>query len=492
MAVAGMGKMAGPGTLARKKTDGAAGNAADDRTIRRVRGCWSLLNRRRRKRMQRAAGNLQLEEKRSCRRKSSSRQQQMIREAARSLKGGLVGRRSCVGDAQVKKVELRTWCTSQGIEGVKHGSDLLPASQTDDLPQTDDLLFHLSSCLFVPATLSIKPIDMFFLVLKTSNDCMVRSWLLNAISKEIVGAFIFATTARELWIELEEHFSESNGPLIYQLQRQIASIHQGDSSVSKYYTKLKQLWDQLNCLMQLPMCNCGSAKARSDFASSTRLMQFLMELNDTYENLRNQVLVLDPLPPVHKAYSMALSVEKQNEVQINFSTPPESAMFVKTSNHNADKKQISYKPKTDLKNKNNNDRYCNHCKVNGHTRDSCFKLNGYPDWYKDLKDKKKGNMNSAHKAQDNNPLFDNNEPSGNDNTDQMNVLFQQFRQFMKNNQNQKDLKTKEVVAEGKVAGKLYILDSNCLLNVMNKSFKDHKSMDDKSCNATYYCNSDNG
>ncbi|KAL4581984.1 hypothetical protein LXL04_006521 [Taraxacum kok-saghyz] len=49
-----------------------------------------------------------------------------------------------------------------------------------------------------------------------SNDCKVRSWLLNAISKEIVGAFIFSTTARELWLELEEHFGESNGPLIYQ------------------------------------------------------------------------------------------------------------------------------------------------------------------------------------------------------------------------------------------------------------------------------------
>ena len=31
-----------------------------------------------------------------------------------------------------------------------------------------------------------------------SNDCMFRSWLLNAISKEIAGAFIFATTTQEL------------------------------------------------------------------------------------------------------------------------------------------------------------------------------------------------------------------------------------------------------------------------------------------------------
>ena len=50
-----------------------------------------------------------------------------------------------------------------------------------------------------------------------NNDCMVRLWLLNAISKEIVSAFVFLTTARELWLDLEEHLVESNGPLIYQL-----------------------------------------------------------------------------------------------------------------------------------------------------------------------------------------------------------------------------------------------------------------------------------
>lgn len=190
------------------------------------------------------------------------------------------------------------------------------------------------------------------------------------------------------------------------------------------------------------MCNCGSAKAMADFTSSTRLMQFLMGLNDSFESLRNQILVLDPLPSVHKAYSMALSVEKQKEVQINFSNLPESAMFVKSSNNNG-KRQFSSKPKTDFKNKGNNDRYCNHCKANGHTREACFKLNGYPNWYKELKDKKKNNYNSAHMAntgaQEHNPLFDNNETnsSNQDNSESMNNLFQQFSQFMKAAQNQK-------------------------------------------------------
>lgn len=143
-------------------------------------------------------------------------------------------------------------------------------------------------------------------------------------------------------------------------------------------------------------------------------MQFLKWLNDKYESLRNQILVLDPLPSVYKAYSMALSVEKQIEVHINFSFPIEaSAMPVRNTgqgyNGQNDKKNFPHKGKPDFKNKNVGDRYCNFCKVNGHTREVCFKLNGYPDWFKDLKEKKKRNYNATHMAnvnhQDNdNPL----------------------------------------------------------------------------------------
>lgn len=44
-------------------------------------------------------------------------------------------------------------------------------------------------------------------------DCMVISWILNAISKDLVEAFLYATSARELWTEIEQRFGESNGPL---------------------------------------------------------------------------------------------------------------------------------------------------------------------------------------------------------------------------------------------------------------------------------------
>lgn len=42
---------------------------------------------------------------------------------------------------------------------------------------------------------------------------------------------------------------------------------------------------------------------------------YLMGLNKCYDALRSQILVLDPLPIVSKAYSMVLRIEKQSAIQ---------------------------------------------------------------------------------------------------------------------------------------------------------------------------------
>ncbi|KAL0323580.1 UNVERIFIED_CONTAM: hypothetical protein Sangu_1977300 [Sesamum angustifolium] len=34
------------------------------------------------------------------------------------------------------------------------------------------------------------------------NDCLVTSWILNSISKEIVEAFLYTTSAQELWEDM--------------------------------------------------------------------------------------------------------------------------------------------------------------------------------------------------------------------------------------------------------------------------------------------------
>ncbi|KAK9104685.1 hypothetical protein Scep_021529 [Stephania cephalantha] len=103
-------------------------------------------------------------------------------------------------------------------------------------------------------------------------DYMATSWILNYISKEIVEAFLYTSSSFDLWNELKERCRECNGPLFYQLKRDISSISQGDFSVSQYYTKLNKLWDELSCLVHLPSCECGAAAKIAALESNDRLM----------------------------------------------------------------------------------------------------------------------------------------------------------------------------------------------------------------------------
>ncbi|KAL0393609.1 UNVERIFIED_CONTAM: hypothetical protein Slati_4327100 [Sesamum latifolium] len=114
-------------------------------------------------------------------------------------------------------------------------------------------------------------------------DSMVQTWILNLISKDIVGAFLYAKTSRELWLDLEKRYGQCNGPLLYKLQREIASVSQGSQSVVTYFTRLKMLWDELACLMpthgcSCGLCICGYGKLNAEAHTLNQLMQFLMGL----------------------------------------------------------------------------------------------------------------------------------------------------------------------------------------------------------------------
>ncbi|KAL2247408.1 UNVERIFIED_CONTAM: Retrovirus-related Pol polyprotein from transposon RE1 [Sesamum indicum] len=220
---------------------------------------------------------------------------------------------------------------------------------------------------------------------------MLRTWILNAISKDIVNAYLYASSARALWLELEAQYGECDGPLLYKIQREIGFMTQGNLSVTTYYTNLKQLWDELVCLMPPAMCTCGKCtcgcnKTKVDQIEANQLMQFLMGLNESYDNIRNQILVLDPLPHVNKAYSMVLRVEMQRQVNLGFTDAGDSAMMSRNFGSKENLGQRNY-----VKRKESMDRrnlFCNHCK-SGHNRDSCFKIHGIPDWYKDLNNQRK-------------------------------------------------------------------------------------------------------
>lgn len=61
-----------------------------------------------------------------------------------------------------------------------------------------------------------------------------------------------------------------------------------------------------------------------------------MGLNENYGAIKSQILVLDPLPLVNKAYSMVLKIGKHRAVHVDLIGIIESnAMLVKTTHGNS-------------------------------------------------------------------------------------------------------------------------------------------------------------
>ncbi|KAL0009540.1 hypothetical protein SO802_011042 [Lithocarpus litseifolius] len=195
-------------------------------------------------------------------------------------------------------------------------------------------------------------------------DKMVASWILNSVCQEIATSIVDKDTALEIWNDLRERFSQANGPRVFQLKKDIAGTTQGQSSITSYFTQLNVLWDQLQKFRPFPMCSCGFCTCNlgqklNDLQHQDLVMQFLMGLSDSYAQVRAQILLMDPLPPINKVYSLLIQEERRCSVGNNSSPHAESSTPVT-------------KVSSSSGNKNNNSTgkekpTCNHCGMMGHT-----------------------------------------------------------------------------------------------------------------------------
>lgn len=92
------------------------------------------------------------------------------------------------------------------------------------------------------------------------------------------------------------------------------------------------MWDELDTWNSDSVCSCtcvcdGKSKI-SKSQQDQRLIQFLMGLNDTYGQARGNVLMLNPLPSMHHAYSLLLQDEYQRKIYVNAQIFPDSSSFM--------------------------------------------------------------------------------------------------------------------------------------------------------------------
>lgn len=130
---------------------------------------------------------------------------------------------------------------------------------------------------------------------------------------------------------MKDQYSQSNGAHVYQIQKQLYSVSQGSEDFSTYFRKIKKIWDEyLRMIQEVPACTYGSTVALNKFTEDQRLIQRLMELNDSYKSIRGQILMTNPLPSIFTVYSLIIYEEMKRDISSSSNVATEAMeMYVK-------------------------------------------------------------------------------------------------------------------------------------------------------------------
>ena len=115
-------------------------------------------------------------------------------------------------------------------------------------------------------------------------------------------------------------------------------------------------------------------------------MQFLNGLDNSFNQVKSHILLMEPLPNVKTAFSL-VSREESNQKHIshsNSNTKTQPSAFVSKFNNQRNNKVRGPIPQ------------CKNCGLKGHSIEKCFKIIGYPKDYKPKSDSNNFNNQNKH------------------------------------------------------------------------------------------------
>ncbi|CAN1256856.1 hypothetical protein LINPERPRIM_LOCUS9439 [Linum perenne] len=242
----------------------------------------------------------------------------------------------------------------------------------------------------------------------------VVAWIINSLDREISEVVIDNDSALELWKELQEKYGEADSVRIAQLRAEISTCRQGNSTVTEYYNRLKNLWSEYVSFRPILACECGGVRhvgtcntyaAVKNYQENDHVIDFIIGLNEEHENTKSQLLLMDPPPTLKVASKFAMKLERQIKgINKEVKTVDSVALAGSQSRDwNRENKPGSFNSGESSQGQGQG-LFCRYCKKTNHNIEDCLRLK-----YKRQRERNAGGTGSYHRAA--NSAHCNEEPS---------------------------------------------------------------------------------
>ncbi|XP_009784936.1 uncharacterized protein [Nicotiana sylvestris] len=114
-------------------------------------------------------------------------------------------------------------------------------------------------------------------------NAIMLAWIMNIIAPNLLSSMIYAYDDHKVCEDLHERFDKVNASRSFYLHKEIGKLTQGLLSVSEYFSKLRELWDEYEALVPSPSCGCPESRKHAKHYQLGKLYQFLTGLNGTFD-----------------------------------------------------------------------------------------------------------------------------------------------------------------------------------------------------------------
>ncbi|KAL3538286.1 hypothetical protein ACH5RR_001652 [Cinchona calisaya] len=195
------------------------------------------------------------------------------------------------------------------------------------------------------------------------SDSAVRSWILGAMDPALVGNFISYPTAKSLWEALATTYHDGKDTVqLFELRKKVNQTKQNGGIIDQYFGTLQD------------------------------------GLDDKLDATRRDILNTHPVPSLAEAYAMVRREIRQQTVMNDGGIPDQMAggvglaMKSRSDSQSSPREFFPASPwnKSGNNKRNANAQKCEHCGGSKHTKETCFKIHGFPEWWSEYQKKKKG------------------------------------------------------------------------------------------------------
>ncbi|XP_074294157.1 uncharacterized protein LOC141621944 [Silene latifolia] len=166
-----------------------------------------------------------------------------------------------------------------------------------------------------------------------SQNALVTAWIFNSIDYSLRNSISRRPDAKQVWLDIRSRFFQNNDARIFRLQADLmACRQQSNESIMNYYGRLVKLWDDLQEADPLASCPCNPCTCTwvsiiDERRERQRVREFLMGLDDKYDNARSQLLAISPLPNLNIIYNCLLQEESMRAFNTKITAQPETMAY---------------------------------------------------------------------------------------------------------------------------------------------------------------------